>query len=199
MRFEMINRFARLVSGMGKPVPKSEWERQVKNGEWEYIKHLDELAHYSIIAGYFQHLKKGGAILDVGCGEGLLQMRLNPQTYAYYAGIDISEAAIERAASKADDKTFFFVACAGNYVPPQLFDAIIFNEVLYYLDSPLQILSRYSNYLNQDGVFIISMVKSLRSAFIWQRIKSQYITLDETKIVNMQGLGWICRVLQSRL
>jgi len=141
-------------------------------------------------------MKQGGAILDVGCGEGLLKVRLDPHAYSYYAGIDISESAIERASSKKDDKTFFFAECVTNYVPTELFDAIIFNEVLYYLDSPLQILGKYSNYLKKDGVFIISMVKSLRSAFIWKSIKRQYTTLDETKIINQQGVCWICRVLQ---
>lgn len=195
MSSEMINRLIRLVSGMGKPVSKSEWECQFKNGEWDYIKQLDELAHYSIIAGYFQYMKQGGSILDVGCGEGLLQMRLSPHAYSYYAGIDISEAAIERASSKGDDKTFFFTESVINYVPAELFDAIVFNETLYYFDNPLEISKKYTNYLKKDGIFIISMVKSIRSSFIWKKIEGEYITLDETKIINKQGLCWICRVL----
>ncbi len=67
---------------MGKPVSKPDWEQQFKNGEWDYIKQLDELAHYSIIAGYFQFIKQGCSILDVGCGEGILQMRLSPHAYS---------------------------------------------------------------------------------------------------------------------
>src|SRR5690348_2798439 len=50
---------------------QKQWEAEYQNGRWEYMKNLEELARYSIIVGYVDYLKKGGAILDVGCGEGI--------------------------------------------------------------------------------------------------------------------------------
>ena len=61
---------------------------------------LDELARYSVIAGYLHHLRAGGSVLDVGSGEGLLADHLRPLGYSRYHGIDLSEAAIAQAAGR---------------------------------------------------------------------------------------------------
>jgi hypothetical protein len=54
------------------PIHGEEWEKQYLFGKWKFMNQIDELALYSVIVGYIEYLKPGGAILDVGCGEGIL-------------------------------------------------------------------------------------------------------------------------------
>ena len=61
------------------------------------LKEIGELAHYSAIVGYCYYLNKSGTILDIGCGEGILQERLRSLNYSRYVGVDISAKAIRRA------------------------------------------------------------------------------------------------------
>jgi 2-polyprenyl-3-methyl-5-hydroxy-6-metoxy-1,4-benzoquinol methylase len=80
---------------------------------------------------YYTHYRPGGSLLDVGCGEGVLQRRLRALGYARYLGIDSSEEAIARAQTERDARTEFRCADAETYMPQDRFDVIVFNEVLY--------------------------------------------------------------------
>jgi 2-polyprenyl-3-methyl-5-hydroxy-6-metoxy-1,4-benzoquinol methylase len=158
------------------------------------MRDLDELPRYSIIAGYLQYLKPGGSVLDVGCGEGLLQQRLGLSGYSKYVGIDISETAINEASSRQDEKTSFICADAVTYTPNELFDVIVFNEALYYFDEPLKMVGKYIQYLNENGIFITCLyLNSERAASIWKRLKAVYNSLDEVKAAN-RSKSWIFNV-----
>src|SRR5882724_1326205 len=100
-----------LATGRGDaPVAKDVWEEQYRHGGWEFMRDLNELARYSVIAGYLHYLHPGGSVLDVGSGEGLLRDHLLPFGYARYHGIDLSAAAIAHAAPRAGESTTFAVA-----------------------------------------------------------------------------------------
>ena len=195
MTIQVMGKIKRCLFGLGRPIPESTWDRNYSAGEWDYLKELDELARYSIIAGYFQFFKQGGSMLDVGCGEGILPMKQGPHAYSSYVGIDTSETAIERALKWKDHKTFYFKEDVMHYTPPEPFDAIIFNEILYYCDDPLQVLKKYADYLTNNGIFIISMKVNKTNAIIWKRLSREYVILDETRIANKHKLSWVCKVL----
>jgi hypothetical protein len=78
-------------------ISQEQWEQEYREGCWSYLQNARELAHYSMIIGYYTHYRPGGSLLDVGCGEGVLQRRLRALGYARYLGIDSSEEAIARA------------------------------------------------------------------------------------------------------
>lgn len=166
------------------PVSKEVWESQYLNGYWNFLNQLDELAHYSIILGYIRFFKYGGSILDIGCGEGILQEKLTLYDYSKYVGIDISEAAINQASRKRNDKTFFINADAANYAPIESFDVIVFNEILYYFEDPLKVVERYESSLKENGIFIVSLYMTERSLAIWRRLKDAYLSVDEVQITN---------------
>ena len=50
------------------PLSKEAWEEQYRKGGWDFMRRLDEVARYSVIAGFLHHLKPGGSVLDVGSG-----------------------------------------------------------------------------------------------------------------------------------
>jgi len=176
------------------PVSQEVWEAQYASGRWKYMRELEELPRYSIVAGYFQHFKPGGALLDVGCGEGILLERLGQLGYSKYVGIDISETAIRQASKRKDEKTLFVCDNVLNYIPTELFDAIVFNETLYYFDNPFQVVEKYKHYLKHHGIMITCMyVNSERAASVWRRLKTSYVSLDEVKASN-KAKTWIFNV-----
>ena len=178
-------------------LPPSEWESAYAAGRWDYLGGLDELGHYSIVAGYCQALKPGGRLLELGCGEGLLLRLLRGEAYSEYLGIDIAAAAIARAQVYANARTTFAVGDIATFTPPHRFDAIVFNESLYYLPDATTILKRLARYLAPGGVFVVSMYLHLRHA-LWRRLACEFAVLDTTQVRNAKGIVWTCRVLTPR-
>jgi len=177
------------------PAAKEVWEEQYRRGHWELMRSFDEVARYSVIAGYLHHLKPGGSVLDVGSGEGLLADHLRPFGYSRYLGVDLSEAAIEQAAGRADGKTAFAAASAETYEPPDRWDAIVFNECVYYFNDPLGTVRRYEAFLEEGGVFIVSTFRSRRADVIVRRLLETYRADEETAITNRKGT-WMIRVIK---
>lgn len=176
---------------------RSEWERAYADGRWDYLGGLDELGHYSVVAGYCQALKPGGRLLELGCGEGLLLRLLRGDAYREYLGIDIAAAAIARAHGYADARTHFAVGDIATFTPPHPFDAIVFNESLYYLPDATATLTRLAYFLAPRGVFIVSMYLHPRHA-LWRRLAREFAVLDTTQVRNRKGIVWTCRVFTPR-
>jgi SAM-dependent methyltransferase len=177
------------------PVPPEVWDRQYRQGHWQYLWGLEEYARYSLLLGYLQYFAPGGAVLDVGCGEGILQERLRPVGYARYVGLDVSTVAIAQAAPRADATTRFVVGDAATYVPPEPFDAIVFNESLYYVHEPLPVVQRYASYLTAEGVILTSLYGgSARAQAIGRALRGRYRVLDEVTISH-GARAWVCQVL----
>lgn len=177
------------------PVPPDTWESQYRDGRWAYLKGVQQMTRYSVIAGYLQALKKEGCMLDVGCGEGILLERLGAANYTKFVGIDWSHAAIEQAQKRQHPRSVFVQADAQYFVPDEIFDAIIFNEVLYYFDEPLAVAKRYRAWLRPGGLFITSLfATSDRARAIGRRLKQAYDCIDEVEITG-HGRCWIINVL----
>jgi SAM-dependent methyltransferase len=199
-RFPFSDRVARrihaweLATGRGDaPVGKEVWESQYRGGGWEFMRRLDELARYSVIAGYLHHLKPGGSVLDVGCGEGLLADHLRPFGYSRYLGVDLSEAAIQQATSRVDERTAFTAADAEFYAPSERWDAVVFNECVYYFHDPIGTVQRYEAVLEDGGLFVVSTFRSRRADVIGRRLLARYRLLAETAVSNRKGT-WVVRV-----
>lgn len=175
---------------------EEKWQEQYARGEWAWLRNLDELAHHSILAGYFMRLKPHGSLLDMGCGEGILQESIPETMYSKYVGVDFSEP-IKLAAHKCTERTQFVVGDMNTYVPNEQFDAIVFNESIYYLNNPLKGLQRYAEYLKPDGIFLISIFVKDKHEEIWRQIQSVFPPLDAVTVYNQKGTGWTCKVLTA--
>ena len=177
------------------PVPPDIWESQYRDGRWVYLNGLQQMTRYSVIAGYLHTLKNGGCMLDVGCGEGVLLARLGDANYEKFVGIDWSHVAIEQAQKRQYPRSVFVQADAQCFVPDETFDAIIFNEVLYYFDEPLTVAQRYRACLRPGGLFITSLfASSERARAISRLLKRSYPCIDEVEITG-NTRSWIINVL----
>src|SRR5207253_1016155 len=81
------------------------------------------------------------------------------------------EAAIRQAAGRQEPKTAFAPADAETYAPPpERWDAIVFNECVYYFNDPVGTVRRYEAFLDEGGVFIVSSFRSRRADAIVKRL-----------------------------
>ena len=176
------------------------WEAQYAAGKWDFLGQLSELARFSILAGYICHLKPGGAVLDMGCGQGMLLRRLPGSCYSKYVGIDVSDSAIAVAREQQNERSTFLAADCENYGPAEHFDVIVFNEVLCCLRDPLGTVKRYVRSLNAEGLLLVSMCTAARgSATILMRLRQVYSIVDEVRVVHSgRKVSWVCAALRPR-
>jgi 2-polyprenyl-6-hydroxyphenyl methylase/3-demethylubiquinone-9 3-methyltransferase len=169
---------------------------QYSQGRWEWLGRLDEQGHQSVMAGYFTFLKRGGSILDLGCGEGVLNDSIGKHNYSYYVGVDLADQAAKLGQEKrGDEKTFFYQGNMDEYVPERKFDVIAINEALYFSKNQLVLLKRLEGYLEKDGFFIVSMVDG-KGDEVWNALSKGYSIADENRVTNIHQVTWICRLLK---
>ena len=201
----LVHAVKRWVTGWTpyRPMPggKDRLDAEYTRGSWDYLAGVSELSRFSVIVGYCHHLKPGGSILEVGCGEGLLAARLDRTRVAAYLGVDISAEAVRRAQLTQDEATAFMVADATRMTPRGRFDLIVFNECLEYLDDPLADVQRYAERLEPGGLVIVSIFDGIdtgRSRLIWRRLHAVFDRKAETRVVNEDAFAWTIKALQPR-
>jgi SAM-dependent methyltransferase len=174
------------------PIPKTLWERHYQTGHWTFLNALGELGRFSVVVGYLTELKPDAAVLDVGCAEGLLFKRLQPRRGRRYLGLDVSSAAVAKASEAGEGP--FICADAERHAPTDTYDAIVFNESLYYFRQPLETVERYVASLTHGGIVIVSTyLASRRARSILRALKRKYTLLDETRVSHGPE-SWICSV-----
>ena len=105
-------------------------------------------------------LGKGRSALDLGCNDGLITEELCKR-FSRVVGVDASEAHI-KAARKRVSEAVFYTALIEEFDPRgELFDTIYMVNILEHLDSPVDILRRVKEWLNQEGCIIIHVPNAL--------------------------------------
>jgi len=132
------------------------FDKDYNKGKWDYLNQIPvERSRCSLISvACDSYIPKNASILDIGCGEGVLTDYLHRSMKRNYVGIDFSQKAIDIALEKRP-KLQFFREDAVKYKPTRLYDAIVFNEVLYYVKHN-EVMKYYSDYLTPQGIIIIS-------------------------------------------
>ena len=144
-------------------VKKALWDKEFSSTKWDFI---DNTAG-DCIYPFLERHSRGGSILDLGCGPGNTANELAEHAYHRYVGIDISEAALQKARVRSEEngrgaKNTFVQSDFLSYSSPQKFDVILFRESLYHvpLGKVKTILDKYASFLKPDGVFIVRMALS---------------------------------------
>jgi SAM-dependent methyltransferase len=136
------------------------WDKEYSGGKWNFIDNTVGDCVYPYLEKYVAN----GSILDLGCGPGNTATELAATAYRSYVGVDISEAALDKARKRTEetgrrDKNSFAQGDFLSYLPSQQFDVILFRESMYHvpLGKVKVILDWYTKYLKDGGVFIIRM------------------------------------------
>ena len=171
------------------PQTADSWDDEYRRGRWAFLSGPAERARYSVIVGVLASTPSP-SVLDVGCGEGVLYQQFRPYGYSRYLGLDLSHAAIDRAAAGAGPDATFVAADAGTFQADGPFDDIVFNEMLYYLPEPLQAVQRYARALAPGGRIIVSTwLGSPRAVAILRQLRESLPFVDET-LVRHLGEQW---------
>ena len=160
------------------------------DGAYEYFGDLDELPRYSVIAGYLRWLGGEPAILDVGCGYGLLRQRIEGIPFARYVGVDPLAPAIERASELRDERTSFveadLVAAVGR--PPierAGFDVCTAIDVLYVSDDPPAVLDAVREALRPGGHLLACNLRHSGDAGLARLIDERFTAVDAVEVRNL--------------
>lgn len=194
---------ANLTSTLGTLFPSlntgRSWDKEYASGGWDRLDSSDELARYAAILGYVTRLAPRPAVLDVGCGTGKLLELLGRIELSRYLGVDISSEAVQRARATIDHPAATFeVGSAETYRPSDTFDAIVFNEVAYYLRDPARVLLGYAEKLGPSGMLIVSMFQCPPASWAWRKLGRSFVTADAIQVKNRLGRRWNIRVLTPR-
>lgn len=141
------------------------WDAIYRAGDLDHLRKLKETPRFGVIAGYLHRLLPRFKLLDLGCGEGLLWPYLDQSRVTGYVGVDVAASAVAQAAaliapSGVDSR------CLCNSIEHFLpettdrFDAILFNEVLFFVEDPAMQVARYRPWLADGGVIIVSQYRS---------------------------------------
>jgi len=170
------------------------WDSEYAAGSWDYLGAPHHL-NYDTILHFVQQWGHQPAILEVGCGEGILQQRMPEGTYSKFLGIDISKVAIHRAARLNNKTTQYRRADMEGFTPPDQYQLIIINEVLHYSADPIRLLKRYSDFLYPGGLFITSLRETQHSLDIIAGIEKEFVILEK-KLLGDANSAWHCHVFR---
>ena len=170
------------------------WNHQYAVGRWDKLKVPEEQARFAATARLLVRHVPPGRVLEIGCGEALLQQRLKPTDYRSWLGADISGIAIQRAQAFAREHVHYVVADMETMNPVGRFDAIVFTESIYYSADCARLLRRFSRFLNPKGLFVVSIFRTKRSPRVWAAIHAVAGVVDTAVTTNDLGT-WDCEVL----
>jgi methionine biosynthesis protein MetW len=123
---------------------------------YETKAHLYEQAYNKVVLKQvLACLPRGGRVLDIGCGSGVLLGRIGERA-GYRAGVELSTAAAAAAARVADEIVNLPVDGELPFAPAS-FDVVICADVLEHLPDPAAALSAVSKFCRPDGAVVVSV------------------------------------------
>jgi 2-polyprenyl-3-methyl-5-hydroxy-6-metoxy-1,4-benzoquinol methylase len=161
--------------------------KENRKDSWQRLRESNEAARYQAVRRVTERYARDGFVLDVGCSQGILQEGL---TYGRYLGVDNCEQSIALAAPKSDIRTDFVCADGSTFVADQPPDAVVMNEVIYYLPDPIGAVLHYARQLPPEGVVIISIYARTWSSRRLLRAIGQRLDLVESSLVRSGHLAW---------
>jgi len=120
--------------------------------EWMYPERIPVLRD---IASRIAQRKNGGALLDVGCGDGLFIQQAQQQGFTC-TGVEDS-AALAGYAHKKTDADIIHGQYSRDMFPAASFDVISFIQVVEHIPYPLPVLEAVKHHLKPGGLLVIEV------------------------------------------
>jgi 2-polyprenyl-3-methyl-5-hydroxy-6-metoxy-1,4-benzoquinol methylase len=162
-------------------IKKLIWDKEFSSGQWSYINSTGE----DIIYHYIEKYSNNGTILDIGCGAGNTGNELSINKYEKYAGLDISQNAVNNDILRSQQnnrsgKNYYFCGDMLTYIRDEKYDLILFRESIWYVRKGKihSMLQRYSMYLKDHGCFIVSICQIDKHGHIIRLIEQEYTILE---------------------
>jgi 2-polyprenyl-3-methyl-5-hydroxy-6-metoxy-1,4-benzoquinol methylase len=165
--------------------------RENRKDSWQRLRERSEAARYQVVRNVTERYARDGFVLDIGCSQGILQEGL---TYGRYLGVDNCEQSIVIARAKSDERTQFLCADGSDFIADQRPDAVVLNEVIYYLPDPIGAVQHHARQLATDGVLIISIYARTWSSRRLLRAIAARLELVESSLVISDHLAWTVAV-----
>ena len=164
-----------------------------ENGKdsWQRLRGGHEAARYEAVRSATERYAGDGFVLDIGCSQGILQEGLR---YGRYLGVDNCEQSITLARPKCDQRTQFVYADGSAFVANQSPDAVVMNEVVYYLPDPIAAVEHHAQHLAPGGVVIISIYARTWFSRRLLRAIAARLELLESNLVRSGHLEWTVAV-----
>ncbi len=107
-------------------------------------------ASYRIDRDHILSFKKGGRILDVGCGLGKFLELFDPGQWER-CGVDISDVAVQEARKRGIRVQEYE---HGYDYPEESFDVVVFRGTIQHLDTPFEAIQRCVSLLKPGGLMV---------------------------------------------
>lgn len=167
---------------------KFKFNSQYRRGKWAKLGSDHESVRYHQIDA-FLHLFKPKSILDLGCGDGILNRRMTYDGFDYFLGIDYAKESIKMAESQNFPKAEFQTRGLLDFTPPQNFDTIILNEAFYYIHDTKKnkVISTILNHLKKDGKLIVSIFREGKGCWEYFKENPKLKELDFKTVNSTAG------------
>jgi SAM-dependent methyltransferase len=169
-----------------------DWDREYQSGKLDYYSNFKERGRYGVLLSYLSARQGPVRLLDFGCGVGILRERIGHIDIAEYVGIDPSAQAIATARENQTPKERFEVA---ELPDPSLglFDAIVCNEVLYYIEDLPAALKRLRASLAPGGWLLTSVMRHPGDIAIHRALEAEFELLDSVLVKRRTPPrnGWV--------
>lgn len=179
------------------------WNKQYKSGRWKSLKSDIEADRYlKIKKDLLAFAPKNPSILDIGCGDGVLNERLGDYPFSYFLGVDFSSESIKQAQEKKLPNSEFEHCDVLHFVPKRTFDVIVFNESFYYIPDTekTRVLQFLLDHLSAEGVLIVSIFRE--GPGCWEYFKENpklkeldFETIKTSKEMTYWKIGAYTKVL----
>ena len=163
------------------------WERQYSVGFWNFLRSDLEHERFDAVVRRLKEFNRPGKILEVGCGEALLLKRLDPSSYTFFMGIDISEVAISRAIDSKFEKSEFEYVDMEKFSTNKKFDYIIFNESIMYAINAVELMRKYMNFLDDGGYMMTSIYETNKNILVVHALRKAFTPIDSRQTTNERG------------
>ncbi|MFD8248516.1 class I SAM-dependent methyltransferase [Nocardia sp. NPDC059691] len=137
-------------------IDRRAWNHEYESGRWDYLGDTREKIRYRTLGEEIEKQGVAPSVLDLGCGSCLLYQTLGGAGFAgRYLGVDWARSSLPTGPWPPGHGVICADICdlpvAGH------FDVIVCNEVLYYLPSPVTVVTELQNRLTPGGIMLISL------------------------------------------